>query len=78
MTESTPAPAEQQQPVETPIDHDSPLWNETPQDDTPDEGAEPTGAPPQEWDQDAHTDAYAADPQVDTSQVEPPVAGTEG
>jgi hypothetical protein len=63
MTEPTSEPAE------TPIDHDSPLWGEDPVDDTPDDGVEPTGTPPEDWDQTAHSDAYEADPAVDTSPV---------
>ncbi len=70
MTDPTPAPAEQPQSAESPIDHDSPLWGEDPGDDTPDEGAEPTAAPPEDWDQGAHAESYEADPDVDTSPVQ--------
>jgi hypothetical protein len=63
-------PTIQQPPqAESPTDPDGPLWGEDPVDDTPDEGAEPTGAPPEDWDQDAHAESYEADSAVDTSPV---------
>ncbi len=75
MTDPAETSTADAQPAETPIDHDSPLWDEDPVDATPADGAEPTGVPPEDWDSDAHTEAYAADPAVDTSPVVPPVEG---
>lgn len=65
MSETQPA-AEQ---PESPVDHDGPLWDVEPVDDAPEDGADPTGAPPEDWYQGAHSKMYDADPAVDTSPV---------